>query len=102
MLRVLPLLLLSALLVSAGLSWTGVDEGLAAARRKDYATALKECQPLAEQGSAHAQYYLGALYLNGKGVTQNNAEAVKWTTMSAEQGFAPAQKLMRSAHQADF
>ncbi|MGB8077349.1 MAG: tetratricopeptide repeat protein, partial [Gallionella sp.] len=89
--RVLSLLLSGLLLVSPGLSLAGVDEGLAAARRNDYAAALKEFQPLAEQGSAQAQYYLGTLYLNGTGVAQNNAEAVKWITRAAEQGYAPAQ-----------
>ena len=53
MLRVLQLLLSGALLVGTGWSWAGVDEGLVA--------ALKEFQPLAEQGSAQAQYYLNLI-----------------------------------------
>ena len=35
------------------------DRGLAAAQSGDFATALKEWRPLAEQGDALAQYNLG-------------------------------------------
>ncbi|GAB6068870.1 hypothetical protein JCM13664_21910 [Methylothermus subterraneus] len=49
----------------------GFDEGLAAANRGDYATALKEWRPLAEQGDAVAQYNLGVMYDNGLGVPQD-------------------------------
>jgi TPR repeat protein len=33
----------------------------------DYATALKEFRPLAEQGLAEAQYNLAAMYVVGEG-----------------------------------
>ncbi len=62
--------------------------GLEAAGRGDYATALKEWRPLAEQGSAAAQYNLGYMYDNGLGVPQDYAEAVKWHRKAAEQGVA--------------
>ena len=56
----------------------GLDEGVAAYDRGDYATALREWRPLAEQGNAKAQYNLGAMYYSGLGVPQDYAEAVKW------------------------
>ena len=59
--------------------------------RGDYATALKEWQPLAEQGKADAQLGLGAMYFYGQGVPQDYAEAVKWYRLAAEQGQADAQ-----------
>ena len=31
------------------------------------------------------------MYRNGQGVTQDNAEAVKWYRKAAEQGYAAAQ-----------
>jgi uncharacterized protein len=34
--------------------WAGFDEGMAAAEQGDYATALKEWQPLADRGDAAA------------------------------------------------
>ena len=67
------------------------QKGLAAAQEGDYATALQEWRPLAEQGNLTAQYNLGLLYDNGWGVLQDYAEAVKWYRLSAEQGYAKAQ-----------
>ena len=87
-------LTLAVLLGSAGMSW-GADLqkglGLDAYERGDYATALREWQPLAEQGYADPQYNLGWMYDNGQGVPQNDKTAVKWYTLAAEQGDAYAQ-----------
>ena len=57
----------------------------------DYATALEEWRPLAEQGDVIAQLGLALMYANGHGVLQDHAEAVRWYRLGAEQGFAPAQ-----------
>ncbi len=65
--------------------------GLDAYDRDDYATALKEWRPLADQGHAKAQYNLGVMYDDGEGVAQDYAEAVKWYRLAAEQGHASAQ-----------
>ncbi len=54
-------------------------------------TALREWRPLAEQGNANAQYFLGVMYAKGRGVPQDYAEAVKWSRKAAEQGVANAQ-----------
>ena len=67
------------------------DKGLAAYRTGDFATAMKEWRPLAEQGVAKAQYNLGQMYHNGNGVVQDYAEAVRWFRLVAEQGYASAQ-----------
>jgi TPR repeat protein len=67
------------------------NRGLDAAQKGDYATALEELKPLAEQGDAEAQNSLGDMYAEGKGVTQNYKEAVKWYTKAAEQGDADAE-----------
>ena len=45
----------------------------------------------AERGDAGAQFNLGVRYANGRGVLQDNKEAVKWYRLSAEQGDAIAQ-----------
>ena len=52
---------------------------------------LNETRRLAEQGDARAQNNLGVRYANGRGVPQNDAEAVKWYRLAAEQGDARAQ-----------
>ncbi len=52
--RLLPILCLTVavLLGSAGVSWSAdLQKGLDAANRGDYATALREWKPLAEQGN---------------------------------------------------
>ena len=83
-------LILSTVLVAPGV-WAGFVEGLNAASKGDYATALREWRPLAEQGDASAQFNLGLMYDKGQGVAQDYAEAVKWYRKAAEQGFAFAQ-----------
>ena len=45
----------------------------------------------AEQGCLLAQNHLGALYAYGRGVPQDDAEAVRWYRLAAEQGNADAQ-----------
>ncbi|MGO2136107.1 MAG: tetratricopeptide repeat protein, partial [Marinobacter sp.] len=59
------------------------DKGFTAARSGDYAAALQEFRPLAEQGHAGAQYILGFMYTTGQGVPQDYAEAVTWYRKAA-------------------
>ncbi len=63
-------------------AWAGFDEGTAAFDRGDYATALREWRPLAKQGDAGAQIFLGFMYRKGRGVPQDYAEAVGWCRSS--------------------
>ncbi len=72
-------------------AWAGLDEGVAAAERGDYATALRELRPLAEQGNAWAQLMVGTMYIEGRGVTRDDAEGVRWYRKAAEQGHAATQ-----------
>ena len=65
--------------------------GLEAYKRGNYATALEEWRPLAEQGLARAQHDLGFMYDNGEGVAQDHSEAARWYRLAAEQGLAEAQ-----------
>ncbi len=89
-LLILPVLLLT-LLVGTPASSADYQKGLTAARSGDYATALREWEPLAKQGNATAQYNLGLMYDNGWGVPKNDKIAVKWYRLAAEQGNASAQ-----------
>ena len=85
------LAVVGALLFSAGSAWADFDDGLAAYESGDYATALKEFRPLAEQGYAVAQFNLGVMYDHGYGVPENDTEAVKWFRKAAVQDNAKAQ-----------
>ncbi|MDY0884168.1 tetratricopeptide repeat protein [Dongia soli] len=67
------------------------NAGFEAFERGDYATALKEFQPLADQGLPAAQAALGQMYLQGMGVAQDYAMAAKWLTPAATNGIAAAQ-----------
>jgi uncharacterized protein len=59
------------------------DDGLAAYRSGDYATAMAEWRPLAEQGNGDAQQALGLLYDLGYGVPQSFDEAARWYRLAA-------------------
>jgi uncharacterized protein len=52
-----------------------LDDAFAAYQRGDYATAMSLRRPLADQGNAAAQYNLGWMYYDGRGVPQDYAQA---------------------------
>jgi hypothetical protein len=85
------LLLVLALALSAPVLAADFEVGRNAYDRGDYATALKEWKPLAEQGRAEAQAGLGVMYDLGDGVSQDYAAAARWYRLAAEQGDAKAQ-----------
>jgi TPR repeat protein len=39
---------------------------------------------LADQGGAQAQFFLGMMYENGKGVTQDYKEVMRWYRLAAD------------------
>lgn len=69
----------------------GPRDGVAAFERGDYTAAMEELAPLAEANDAEAQYYLGAMYEAGLGVSQDYFEATRWYVKAAETGLAKAQ-----------
>jgi len=83
--------LTTVLAVGAQAIWAqNLDKGGAAYSAGDYETALREWRPLADQGDADAQYWLGTIFNFGQGVLQNYAEAAEWYRLAAAQGHAPA------------
>ena len=83
---VVGFLLLPGLALAADL-----EAGLTAYFAGDYETSLAECQPLAEEGNAEAQFCVGRLYANGFGVAMNDELALQWYGRAAEQGHSEAQ-----------
>jgi len=65
--------------------------GKAAYEMGDYAGALRSLQPSANSGHADAEYYIGIMYVNGRGVPQDEAMGASWYQRAAEQGHADAQ-----------
>ncbi len=93
-------LLTACLLVSmAGAAMAGpYEDGKAAYERGDYATAFKLWLPLAEKGNAEAQYDIGVMYYEGRGVPRDYVYvfAYRWFNRAAAQGNSKA------AHRRDF
>ena len=87
---IIPVLLFSLFLGASSYS-ADFNKGLTAFQSGDFATALKEWKPLAEEGNAVAQNNLGLMYDNGWGVPQDYKEAVYWYRLAVEQGYAIAQ-----------
>ncbi|MCK4847187.1 MAG: sel1 repeat family protein [Deltaproteobacteria bacterium] len=68
--------------------YAGLTEGNIAYDSGDYELALKEFSAAAEEGDAVAQLLLGGMYLTGKHVPEDLAQAEKWFRKSALQGEA--------------
>lgn len=72
--------------------FAGLDEGLAALVKRDYAAAARELRPLAERGNAEAQYRIGLMYEFGRGYPVDKTQAVAWLRKAANQNHAAAQQ----------
>lgn len=83
--------LVPALAMAALPAFADFKAGVDAYQKGDYVTAAKEWRPLAEQGDPAAQFNLGLLYLDGRGVPESPAEAANWFRRSAEQDYTEAQ-----------
>jgi hypothetical protein len=66
-------------------------DALAAYYSGDYVTAMLLLRPLADRGDAEAQFNLGVMYANGRGVPQDDWAAASWYRKAADQGNALAQ-----------
>ena len=68
-----------------------LEDGMVAYQEKDYLKAIQVWRPLAQAGDPAAQYRLGVMYAEGRGVAPNDAEAALWFERAAEQGESMAQ-----------
>lgn len=57
-------------------------------------STVPDIEQAAEAGDAEAQFKLGALYANGKGVKQDSKAAAQWLRKAAKQGVVAAQTLL--------
>ena len=89
-----PVLLL-ALTCAAGaqsvVAAGSIEEAEFAYDRGEYTKAARLFSPLAEQGVASAQFYLGLMHEKGRGVRQDYQTAVTWFRKAAAQGYAGPQ-----------
>src|SRR3954468_19817570 len=85
------LLVANLLVLSAGVARADpFADGVAAYNTGDYAAALAQWRPLAENGHVRAEFRLALMYDSGIGVTQDYREALKWFRLAADQGAADA------------
>ncbi|MGO9020651.1 MAG: hypothetical protein ACLQVJ_20105 [Syntrophobacteraceae bacterium] len=65
----------------------GLPEGAAAYSRGEYASrAYSELKLIAEQGNAEAQWYLGVMFHDGQGFSQDFVQAHMWFDLAAASG----------------
>jgi TPR repeat protein len=88
-------LALTALILAGGITGSAAagpyEDGTAAFERDDYATAMRDWRPLANKGFAGAQFGLGVMYANGKGVPSDYGAALSWFRKAADKGYPAAQ-----------
>ncbi len=77
---------LSAVALSGTAQSQDYARGYDAYEAGDYATALQEWRPLAEQGNEYAQYGIGHLYHSGQGVPQDFVVAHMWYNIASGNG----------------
>jgi len=87
----LLLILVLAVMFSSVVRAGDYADGTKAYEERDYVTALTLFFPLADQGSATAQFNLGVMHENGIGVIKDFKKSVDWYRMAAEQGYVKAQ-----------
>jgi len=83
-----------ALALPGGAQGRSLNAGIAAYNHENYVAASAILHPLADQGDARAQSYLGFMYSTGRGVPQNYVAAAYWYHRAAEQGDATAQYML--------
>lgn len=71
------------------------DDGLSHYGRGDYDKAMKLLKPLAIEGDGAAQYYVGQMYWQGKGVNQDPVLAYAWIKDASNNGLDMATALLR-------
>ena len=92
MIKKIKILIVTMFLTAfGGVTYADFQDGYDAYNKSDYKTALREWQPLADQGDADAQFLLGRMYDTGRGLLKDYKQAEKWYRKAADQGYAMGQ-----------
>ncbi len=75
------------------------NEAFGAFMAKSYDSAYAGFVELAETGSPVCQYYLGIMFLNGKGVLQDFCQAHMWLNIASSRGHEKARKQLEKLTQ---
>ena len=66
---------------------TSLQQAIDAINRQDYSSAYNQLLPLARQGDREAQYYLGSMLVEGKGVAADPEKGVSWLQKSVDNKY---------------
>jgi hypothetical protein len=88
-----PILL--PLSIAAPVAAGPLEEGNAAYKRGDYATAMRILHPLADQGNGMAEGIVGLMYQNNFGVPRDYVTAFMWFSLGAANGNSLAAFLLK-------
>lgn len=98
MLGMTQCVLLAALSLTAVGIQAGLTEGISAYDKGHYANALQDLKPEAESGNTVAQYYMGLMFEEAKGLTADAVQARQWYERAARSGHAAAQFRLGRIH----
>ncbi len=73
---------------------TSWEAGVSALQEGHLEKAASLFKRLAPQGDLRAQFVLGIMYLEGKGIEKDPEHAARWIQRSARAGFVPSQTLL--------
>ncbi|AKF25848.1 hypothetical protein YH65_10970 [Sulfurovum lithotrophicum] len=79
------------ILIAAGLAAGEFDEAVTEYKQGNYIKALDAFYVLAKEGHPKAQFNVGLIYANGKGVNKDIYQAKEWYKKAAKQGNTAAQ-----------
>ena len=96
MARFLSLFFLATAMLGAASARADLQDGVNAYLDGDFGAALENLKPEAEADDPIAQYFLGEMYLHGKGVDQDFAQAAAWYERAAINGHPEAQAAIGS------
>lgn len=77
---------------------TPAEQAYSAYQKGDFETARTLWKQLATRGDASAQYNLGLIYSEGRGVARNPQMAIKWWRLAAQNGHLQAQHNLALAY----
>lgn len=78
------------MLAGAGVSHADYNAGTAAFNAGNYARAYQEYKQAADAGNSLAQYMMGRLYAEGRGVVEDKVAAYMWFDLAASNGNSRA------------
>ncbi|NTS76092.1 TonB family protein [Catenovulum sp. SM1970] len=89
------LITLSSLLIAAFTASASIESAKRDYENREYKAAFKEFMKYARIGNPQAQYYIGMMYYQGKGVSSDIYEANAWFGLSRQGGFRNSIDMMQ-------